>query len=116
MSEPASNGYLPMGFDEPRSSESGRAITVSALDSVNDVDITLPRSGAVAGRITYETAIRSKARWSPLSKLDSKMAAGFWPRRPLWVFARPTAGVSTGCLASSRGATSSAQAPVTRTG
>jgi protocatechuate 3,4-dioxygenase beta subunit len=55
VSEPASNGYLPMGFDEPRSSESGRAITVSASDSVNDVDITLTRSGAVAGRITDET-------------------------------------------------------------
>jgi protocatechuate 3,4-dioxygenase beta subunit len=47
-------GYLPMGFDEPRSSESGRAITVGASDSVNDVDITLPRPGAVAGRVMDE--------------------------------------------------------------
>jgi protocatechuate 3,4-dioxygenase beta subunit len=47
------NGYLPMGFDQPRSSASGRPIAID--DSLNSIDITLPHLGAITGRITDET-------------------------------------------------------------
>jgi hypothetical protein len=47
------SGYLPMGFDDPRSSVVGRPIAIDA-DGLNGVDITLPRLGTIAGRITDE--------------------------------------------------------------
>jgi len=47
------SGYVPMGFDRPRSSTLGRAITIDA-DGLNGVDIRLPRLGAISGRITDE--------------------------------------------------------------
>jgi protocatechuate 3,4-dioxygenase beta subunit len=47
-------GYLPLAFDQPRSSESGRVFVIGASDGLNGVDIMLPRLGAIAGRITDE--------------------------------------------------------------
>jgi carboxypeptidase family protein len=47
------SGYVPMGFDQPRSSALGGAIAIDA-DSRNGIDIALPRLGVVAGRITDE--------------------------------------------------------------
>jgi len=48
------NGHVPMGFDRPRASALGRLIAV-ASERINGVDITLPRLGAVSGRITDES-------------------------------------------------------------
>jgi protocatechuate 3,4-dioxygenase beta subunit len=47
-------GYLPLAFDQPRSSESGRVFAIGAADGLNGVDIMLPRLDAIAGRITDE--------------------------------------------------------------
>jgi len=44
-------GYVPMGFDQPRSSASGRSITINDSDGPDGVDIILPRLGAITGRI-----------------------------------------------------------------
>ena len=69
-------GYLPMAFDQPRSSESGRAITVGASGSVNDVDITLPRPGAVAGRITDETG--NPVEGAMVTVVEARFEDGRW--------------------------------------
>jgi protocatechuate 3,4-dioxygenase beta subunit len=82
------SGYVPMGFDEPRSSAVGRAIAIDA-NSVNGVDIALPRLGAIAGRITDETG--NAIEGAIVTVLDARFEDG---RRvlvqPVGISARPS--------------------------
>lgn len=50
-----SYGFVSMGFDGPRSSESGRVVDIADSGALNGVDITLPHLGVITGRITDET-------------------------------------------------------------
>jgi protocatechuate 3,4-dioxygenase beta subunit len=67
-------GYLPMGFDGPRSSESGRVIEVDGQHGLSQVDIVLPRLGAIEGRITDETG--SPVEGATVSVVQARFEGG----------------------------------------